>query len=136
MREKDKAFKKARRTCLQVDWDRAKQLRNYLSTDIKNAKSNFLKRELDNSKAHIPLRTGFASGQVCVANAKKQPEIDMPNARPNAKLPTRSIFHWSCIEEVLNYFGWCRGLAFDRKRGRPISGWRLSNADDERWREL
>ena len=26
------------------------------------------------------------SVQVCVANAKKQPEIDMPNARPNAKL--------------------------------------------------
>ena len=63
-----------------------------------------------NSKASIPPETGFASGQVCVANAKNQPEIDMLDARLNAKLPTRSIFHRSCAGQVSRYSGWRRGL--------------------------
>ena len=46
MREKDKA----RRTQLQVDWERAKQIRNELSTNIKSAKSNFIGTELENNK--------------------------------------------------------------------------------------
>ena len=50
MREKDKAFKKARRTQLQVDWERAKQIRNELSTNINSAKSNFIRTELENNK--------------------------------------------------------------------------------------
>ena len=35
--------------------------------------------------AHISPKTGFASGQVCIANAEKQPEIDMADARPQRK---------------------------------------------------
>ena len=65
--------------------------------------------------AHIPPKNGLASGRVCVANAEKQPEIDMADARPNAKLPTRSIFHRSGVGQVSRYFGWRRVLASDRK---------------------
>ena len=54
----------------------------------------------------------------------------MADARPNAKLPTRSIFHRSGVGQVSRYFGWRRVLALDRKRGRPDSRWRRSNADE------
>ena len=50
MRERDTAFRKARRTKLHADWDRAKQIRNELSTNIKTAKSNFIRTKLENNK--------------------------------------------------------------------------------------
>ena len=50
MRDRDKAFKKARKTNLYEDWNTAKQLRNILSMDIKTAKANFIKTELNNNK--------------------------------------------------------------------------------------
>ena len=53
MRERDKAFRKARRTKLHADWDRAKQIRNELSrytTNIKTAKSYFIRTKLENNK--------------------------------------------------------------------------------------
>ena len=50
MRERDKAFKKARRTQLSADWNIAKLLRNNLSTGIKIAKSNFVKTELEKNR--------------------------------------------------------------------------------------
>ena len=50
MRNRDRAYKRARRTRLQADWETAKQIRNTLSTNIKIAKSNFIKSELENNK--------------------------------------------------------------------------------------
>ena len=40
MRQRDKAFRKARRTGKQEDWNRARLLRNRLGMDIKSAKAN------------------------------------------------------------------------------------------------
>ena len=50
MRERDKAFRKARRTKLHADWDRAKQIRNELSTNIKTTKSYFIRTKLEINK--------------------------------------------------------------------------------------
>ena len=47
MRQRDKAFKKARRTLLQADWDLARHLRNILCMDIKTAKTNVIKGKLE-----------------------------------------------------------------------------------------
>ena len=43
MRQRDKAFMKARRTKRQADWDLAKNLRNRLCINIKSAKANTIK---------------------------------------------------------------------------------------------
>ena len=50
MRMGDKAFKKAMKTNSQEDRSIAKQIKNDLSMDIRTAKSNFLKTELNNHK--------------------------------------------------------------------------------------
>ena len=47
MRERDKAFRKARRTKCQADWTIARNLRNSLCMDIKTSKSNIIKGKLD-----------------------------------------------------------------------------------------
>ena len=47
MRQRDKAFNKARRTKNRADWDRARFLRNRLCMDIKSAKANTIKAKLD-----------------------------------------------------------------------------------------
>ena len=47
MRHRDKAFKKARRTKKQEDWDWARDLRNRLGMDIKTAKANVIKAKLE-----------------------------------------------------------------------------------------
>ena len=47
MRERDKAFRKARRTQGQDDWAIARNLRNSLCMDIKTSKSNIIKGKLD-----------------------------------------------------------------------------------------
>ena len=39
----------------------------------------------------------FASGKVCIANARNQPEIDMPDASRTQNWQTRGLFHWSCV---------------------------------------
>ena len=50
MRERDKAYRKARRTKCQADWTIARNLRNTLSMDIKTSKSNIIKGKLDRYK--------------------------------------------------------------------------------------
>ena len=47
MRQRDKAFRKARRSKLRVDWEFARNLRNTLSMDIKTSKSNVIKGKLE-----------------------------------------------------------------------------------------
>ena len=47
MRQRDKAYKKARRTNLIVDWDHARQLRNMVSMGVKTSKSNVIKDKLE-----------------------------------------------------------------------------------------
>ena len=47
MRPRDKAFRKARRTHNQVDWNIAKKLRNTLGMDIKTSKANIIKGKLE-----------------------------------------------------------------------------------------
>ena len=47
MRQRDKAYKKARRTKRQADWDIAKNLRNRLAMDIQTSKANVIKGKLE-----------------------------------------------------------------------------------------
>ena len=52
MRARDKAYKRARRSGLLEDWNRAKELRNALGMDIRRSKANVIKTELDNNRSN------------------------------------------------------------------------------------
>ena len=47
MRQRDKAFRKARRTGSQMDWDYPRRLRNRLGMDIKSARANTIRAKLE-----------------------------------------------------------------------------------------